>query len=166
MNADSVKIIQKLLLAANIFYMGRACKACCMYDAETAAVFAQIRGGFVARIGTAPGGAEIFVRSNDGAFELCASDHAPRPDLDIRFKNSDVARKFFSGQKSLAACFSQGLTMTGGDTSQLMTLSRFFDVVANYIMTKNFLKRNGRPLLERRVSVHKLRFATLFGRLG
>lgn len=165
MNADSIKTIQKVLLAVNIFYMGRACKACCKYDAETAAVFAQIRDGFVARIGTAPGGAEIFVRSNDGEFEVCSPDRAPRPDLDIRFKNSDVARKFFSGQKSLAACFSQGLTMTGGDTSQLMTLSRFFDLVANYIMTKNFLRRNGRPLLKRNANVHKLRFVTLFGRL-
>ena len=46
-----------------------------------------------------------------------------------------------------------------------MTLSRFFDLVANYIMTKNFLRRNGRPLLKRNANVHKLRFVTLFGRL-
>ena len=76
MNADSIKTIQKVLLAVNIFYMGRACKACCKYDAETAAVFAQIRDGFVARIGTAPGGAEIFVRSNDTSGSRTATSRA------------------------------------------------------------------------------------------
>lgn len=166
MNAENIKLTQKILLAANIFYMGRACRACCKYAPETAAEFAKIRSGFVARIGTAPGGAEIFVRSNDGKFDLCSADRAPRPDLDVRFKSNDAALRFFLGKKSLAACFSQGQSITRGDTSQIMTLSRFFDEIANYIMSKKFLERNGRELLERNVSVHKLRFATLLGRLG
>lgn len=165
MDAESTRLTKKFLLAANIYYMGRACKVCCKYDAELAAEFSQIPDGFVVRLGTAPGEAEIFFRNGGGVLEVCPAAFAPKPDLDIRFKNSGVARRFFSGKKSLASCFSQGLTVTGGDTSQIMTLSRFFDAVANYIMSKNFLKRNSRPLLPRRVSAHKLRLATLFGRL-
>ncbi len=166
MNAENIRLINKALFAVNIYYMGRACKACCKYDKQIAELFAELPSGFVARIGMAPGGAEIFVRNADGKFEVCKPELTLRADLDIRFKNSRVARKFFMGGKSLAAIFSQGQTVTIGDTSQIMVLSRFFDEIANCIFGNNFLKRNGRPILPRRVSSHKLRFAMFAGRLG
>ena len=96
---------------------------------------------------------------------LDRSDAHASPDLDIRFKNVGTAKMFFNGSKSLAACFSQSQTVTEGDTSHIMTLSRIFDAVASYILTKGILKRNGRELLPRRVSAHKMRFKTLIGRI-
>lgn len=166
MNAENNKKLKNAVLSLLIYYVGRACRSCYKYDETLAATFGALPDGFVFRIGALPAGAGLTIRKDaDGITVLDRSDAHASPDLDIRFKNVGTAKMFFNGSKSLAACFSQSQTVTEGDTSHIMTLSRIFDAVASYILTKGILKRNGRELLPRRVSAHKMRFKTLIWRI-